>query len=80
MFGAICNPDPTLRHEVSDVFLPLTLLHFKVVPSRDRDDCSACVKPLSFQGNLQNAFTCHPHAEHQFLNVPEEGQFIIREN
>jgi hypothetical protein len=35
----------------------MTLLHFKVVPSRDQDDCSACIKPLSFQGKLQYAFT-----------------------
>jgi hypothetical protein len=39
----------------------LTLLHLKVLLSRGRDDRSACVKPLSFQGKLQYAFTFYQY-------------------
>jgi hypothetical protein len=42
-------------------FCLMTLLHFKVVPSRDQDDCSDYVKPLSFQGKLQYAFTYYQY-------------------
>jgi hypothetical protein len=42
-------------------FCLLTLLHFKVVLARGWDDCSACVKPLSFQGNLRYAFTYYQY-------------------
>jgi hypothetical protein len=38
-------------------FFLLTLLHFKVILSKFWDDCLACIKPLSFQGKLQYAFT-----------------------
>jgi hypothetical protein len=62
----------------------LTLLHFKVSLSTGWDDCSVCVKPLFFQGKFSTLSpfinTCHPHVAYQCLNVPEEGQFIIREN
>jgi hypothetical protein len=65
-------------------FCLLTLLHFKVVPSSGRDDCSVYVKPLSFWENYNMpspiANTCHLHTAHQFLNVLEEEQFTIREN
>jgi hypothetical protein len=68
-------------------FCLLTLLHFRVVPSRDWDNCLHCVKPLCFKGRLQYAFTYYKYllptgidAAHQFLNVPEEGQFTVREN
>jgi hypothetical protein len=39
----------------------LTLLHFKVVQSRIQDDCSACIKPLSFQRKLRYAFTFYQY-------------------
>jgi hypothetical protein len=42
-------------------FCLLTLLHFTVVPSRGQDNCLACVKPLSFQGKLQYAFTYYQY-------------------
>jgi hypothetical protein len=42
-------------------FCLLTLVHFKVVPSRGWDDCSACVKPLSFQGKPRYAFTYYQY-------------------
>jgi hypothetical protein len=35
----------------------LTLLHFEVVQLGDCDDCSPCIRPLSFQGKLRYAFT-----------------------
>jgi hypothetical protein len=43
----------------------LTLLHFKVVPSRGRVNCTACVKPLFFQGKLRYPFTYY-----QYLSPP----------
>jgi hypothetical protein len=42
-------------------FCLLTLLHFKVVPSRGQDDCSTSIKPVSFQGKLQYAFIYHQY-------------------
>jgi hypothetical protein len=39
----------------------LALLHFKVVLSRGQDDCSACVKLLSFQGKLWYVFTFYQY-------------------
>jgi hypothetical protein len=42
-------------------FFLMTLLHFKGVPSRGLDDCSACIKPFSFQGKLQYAFTYYQY-------------------
>jgi hypothetical protein len=39
----------------------LTLLHFEVVQLGGLDDCSACIRPHSFQGKLQYAFTFYQY-------------------
>jgi hypothetical protein len=39
----------------------LTLLHFEVVQLGGWDDCSACIRPPSFQGKLRYAFTFYQY-------------------
>jgi hypothetical protein len=39
----------------------LTLLHFEVVQLGGWDDCSACIRPLSFKGKLRYAFTFYQY-------------------
>jgi hypothetical protein len=39
----------------------LNLLHFEVVQLGGWDDCSACMRPLSFQGKLRYAFTFYQY-------------------
>jgi hypothetical protein len=39
----------------------LTLLHFEVIQLGGWDDCSACVRPLSFQGKPRYAFTFYQY-------------------
>jgi hypothetical protein len=45
-------------------FCLLTLSHFRVVSSRVWDNCSVCVKPLSFQGKRQCTFTYYQYLSH----------------
>jgi hypothetical protein len=39
----------------------LTLLHFEAVQMGGQDDCSACIRPLSFQGKLRYTFTFYQY-------------------
>jgi hypothetical protein len=60
----------------------LALLSFEVFQLGGWDDCSACVRPLSFQGKLRYAFTFYqylsPRCSISISECTRRGRFIIK--